>query len=80
VSNVETVITVAVVLAVIAMGIFLIHQLNAQHDARIASFHYGEAVQGLGRRRRPRRRRPATGPAGPPEAGTHGDQHDGGRG
>jgi hypothetical protein len=80
VSNVETVITVAVVLAMIAMGVFLIHQLNAQHDARIASFRYGEAIQGLGRRRRPKRRRPAAGPAGPPETGTHGDQHDGGGG
>lgn len=75
----ETVITVAVILAMIAMGALLIHQLNAQHEERIASFRYGEAIPGL-RRRRPRRRRRATGPAGTPEAGTHRDQHDGGRG
>lgn len=75
----ETVITVAAILAMIAMGVFLIHQLNAQHDARIASFRYGEAIQGLGRRR-PRRHRPGTGPAGRSEAGAHRDPHDGGRG
>ncbi|MFC4611980.1 hypothetical protein ACFO9E_30010 [Streptomyces maoxianensis] len=70
----------AVILAMIAIGVFLIHQVNTQHEQRIATFRYGEAVQGLGRRRRPRRHRPATRPAGPPEAGTHPDRHDGGRG
>ncbi|GGS36612.1 hypothetical protein AB0E75_32230 [Streptomyces griseoviridis] len=33
--------TVLVLLAVIAVGAFLIHRLNAQHGVRIAAFHYG---------------------------------------
>jgi hypothetical protein len=52
-----TVITVAVLLALIALGAVLIHRLNAQHDQRIADFHYSDVLPGVGRR--PRRRRPS---------------------
>ncbi|TSB19691.1 hypothetical protein [Streptomyces benahoarensis] len=54
----ETVITVAVIILMIAMGMFLIHLLNAQHDERIAAFHYSEAPRGSGRRSRPSRQPP----------------------
>ncbi|MEU4653346.1 hypothetical protein AB0G32_05275 [Streptomyces sp. NPDC023723] len=37
----ELLVTVIVLLAVVAAGVFLIHRLNSQHGARIASFHYG---------------------------------------
>jgi hypothetical protein len=34
-------VTVVVILAVIALGVLLIHLLNSQHGDRIAAFHYG---------------------------------------
>ena len=45
-----TVIAVAVLLLLIAVGVVLIHQLNGQHDERIAAFHYGDVLPGIGRR------------------------------
>ncbi|MEV1062771.1 hypothetical protein [Streptomyces sp. NPDC050263] len=35
--------TVIVIIAVIAFGALLIHQLNSQHGDRIAAFHYGRS-------------------------------------
>jgi hypothetical protein len=40
---VETFVSVAVILGMIALGVFLIHQLNSQHNNRIAAFHYGRS-------------------------------------
>ncbi|MFF3336770.1 hypothetical protein ACFYWX_46010 [Streptomyces sp. NPDC002888] len=37
----ETFVTVAVILGMIALGVLLIHLLNSQHDERIAAFRYG---------------------------------------
>ena len=37
----ETFLTVIVIIAVIAFGALLIHQLNSQHSDRISAFHYG---------------------------------------
>ncbi|WP_308406196.1 hypothetical protein [Streptomyces tricolor] len=53
-----TVIAVAVLLVLIAVGVVLIHQLNGQHAQRIAAFHYSDVLPGVGRRPR-RHRRPA---------------------
>ncbi|MEU8521913.1 hypothetical protein [Streptomyces sp. NBC_01216] len=39
----ETLITLAALALLIALGTRLIHRLNAQHDARIAAHHYGAA-------------------------------------
>ncbi|KOU60798.1 hypothetical protein ADK57_29130 [Streptomyces sp. MMG1533] len=36
----EIFVTVAVILAMIALGVLLIHLLNSQHDQRIAAFRY----------------------------------------
>ncbi|MEU4110319.1 hypothetical protein ACGFYT_18385 [Streptomyces sp. NPDC048208] len=47
-----TLIGLAVLLILIVIGVFLIHNLNAQHDARIADFRYSDALPGIGRRRR----------------------------
>jgi hypothetical protein len=52
------VIGVAALLVLIAVGVVLIHQLNRQHDERIAAFHYSDVLPGIGRRPR-RHRRPA---------------------
>ncbi len=61
----ETVVTAVLIIAVIAMGIVLIHQLNAQHDARIAAYRYGDALPGIGRLRAKNRRaaKPSASPA-----------------
>ncbi|MEU7722468.1 hypothetical protein [Streptomyces tibetensis] len=53
------VIAVTVLLVLIAVGVVLIHQLNRQHDERIAAFHYSDALPGIGRRSRRHRRSPA---------------------
>lgn len=55
----ETVVTAVLIIAVIALGIGLIHQLNAQHDVRIAAYRYGEALPGIGRLRAKKNRRAA---------------------
>lgn len=39
----ETFVTVIVLLAMVALGVLLIHLLNNQHDERIAAFHYGRS-------------------------------------
>ncbi|MFI6009627.1 hypothetical protein ACIBAG_12505 [Streptomyces sp. NPDC051243] len=39
----ETFVTVIVILAMIALGVLLIHLLNSQHGDRIAAFHYGRS-------------------------------------
>jgi hypothetical protein len=52
---VETVITVSVIIAMIMLGVLLIHLLNGQHNERIAAFHYSDALPGVGRRSRKNR-------------------------
>lgn len=37
--------TVIAVLAVVALGVLLIHLLNSQHDERIAAFRYGTGTR-----------------------------------
>lgn len=39
----EMFVTVAVILAVIVLGVFLLHQLNSHHTDRIGTFHYGRS-------------------------------------
>jgi hypothetical protein len=43
----ETVITVAVILGMIALGAFVIHLLNGQHAERIAAFRYSRLLPGV---------------------------------
>ncbi|MCG8966297.1 hypothetical protein [Streptomyces sp. CL12-4] len=72
----EIFVTMIVLLAVIALGVLLIHLLNAQHDERIAAFHYGRsrpAVTGLGSPV-PRKARGRDGTSG---FGARRDHHDG---
>ncbi|MEU4970113.1 hypothetical protein [Streptomyces smyrnaeus] len=65
----DALVTVAVIIAMIALGVLLLHRLNAQHDQRIAAFRYSAALPVRGGRRR-KRRRPADSAAG---------HHDGNR-
>lgn len=53
----EIAITISVIIAMIIAGVLLIHLLNGQHDERIAAFHYGDALPGIGRRSRKTRHR-----------------------
>jgi len=39
----ETFLTAVVLVATVALGVFLIHRLNNQHDERIADFPYGRS-------------------------------------
>jgi hypothetical protein len=75
----ETVVTVAVILAMIALGAFLIQLLNRQHDEHISAFHYSKLLPGIrGRSTTPPRQ--ADGAAGAPGGSTRRDHRDGGRG
>ncbi|MEU7282055.1 hypothetical protein AB0A69_25255 [Streptomyces sp. NPDC045431] len=72
-----TIITVALIIAMIGAGMILIHRLNTQHEARIAAFRYSEAPPGSGRSRA---RDPSpTEPAGSPTV-DHRGQGTGSRG
>jgi hypothetical protein len=52
--------TVIAILAMVALGVFLIHRLDTQHHTRIATFHYSDPMPGV-RRRPVRRHRPSGG-------------------
>lgn len=71
----EIVFTVVAIIAMIMLGVLLIHSLNVRHDERIAVFRYSDALPGTGRRSR--RPRPSTGPAGSPGATTDREPDDG---
>lgn len=72
----ETVVIVVVLLAMIALGVLLIHRLNAQHNDRIASFRYGRSRTTP---QAPAPPRPGD-YAGPSDTGARRDHRDGGRG
>ncbi|MDT0547934.1 MULTISPECIES: hypothetical protein [Streptomyces] len=71
----ETVITVFVIIAMIMLGVLLIHLLNGQHNERIAAFHYSDALAGVGRRSR-KSRQPAS-PPDHPSSPPHPEHRDG---
>ncbi|MFD7407054.1 hypothetical protein ACFV7R_31260 [Streptomyces sp. NPDC059866] len=73
----ETAVTVAVIIFVIIVGMFLIHRLNAPHDERIGAFRYSDALPGIGRRNRKSPR--ATAPKGPPADATRREHREGSR-
>ncbi|GHH84532.1 hypothetical protein [Streptomyces capitiformicae] len=75
----ETAVTVAVIIFVIIVGMFLIHRLNAQHDERIGAFRYSDVLPGIGRRTRTRKSSRATAPKGPPADATRRERQDGSR-
>jgi hypothetical protein len=76
----ESLITVAVILGMIALGAFVIHQLNSQHAERIAAFHYSRLLPGV-HGRNTTSPQPGEGRSGPPAGlGARRDHRDGGRG
>ncbi|WP_179080935.1 hypothetical protein [Streptomyces rectiverticillatus] len=74
----EIAVTLAVILGLVAVGALLIHRLNAQHDERIASFHYSGVLPWRDSRNR-KRPRSANDPAGPLVARNRGEQSHGNR-
>jgi hypothetical protein len=75
----ETVVTVAVILAMIALGAFLIQLLNREHAERISAFHYSKLLPGIrGRSTTPPQQTDEA--AGAPGGSTRRDHRDGGRG
>ncbi|MBT2423903.1 hypothetical protein J7F01_30885 [Streptomyces sp. ISL-22] len=72
-----TVVTVAVIIAVIILGMFVIHRLNAQHAERIGAFRYSDALPGIGRRLRKSPR--ASAPEGSPADATRREHREGSR-
>ncbi|MEU3337303.1 hypothetical protein ACWCQ1_47380 [Streptomyces sp. NPDC002144] len=75
----ETFVTVLVILAMIALGVFLIHLLGAQHGDRIAAFHYGRSGTPVAGPAASAPRK-ARGGVGTSSAGRRRDHRDGGRG
>jgi hypothetical protein len=45
----ETLIALAAGALLVALGLSLIHRLNAQHDARIAAFHFSDPFPAISR-------------------------------
>ncbi|GCD39569.1 MULTISPECIES: hypothetical protein [Streptomyces] len=71
-------ITVTVILAMIALGVFVIHLLNAQHNDRIALHRYSRRLPDRRGSHEPTRSQPVT--TTPPAVHTRRDHRDGGRG
>ncbi|MEU3958672.1 hypothetical protein AB0F42_02335 [Streptomyces buecherae] len=75
----EILITVFAIAVMIALGMLVIHQLNAQHEDRIALFPYGRSRRGGASPARPSH--PAPDPTGGDRGGhSRRDHRDGGRG
>ncbi|WP_189173842.1 hypothetical protein [Streptomyces lasiicapitis] len=74
----DTVITVAVVLAMIALGAFVIHLLSGQHAERIALHQYSRRLPG--RRGARSATRPQSFITAPAAVRARRDHRDGGRG
>ncbi|MFJ4770592.1 hypothetical protein ACIP88_15975 [Streptomyces uncialis] len=53
---------VVVYLAVVALGMLVIHQLHRHQHERNVRFHYSEAMPGVGRRQRGHHHRPVARP------------------
>lgn len=71
----ETVITVFVIIAMIMLGVLLIHRLNGRHNERIAAFHYSDALAGVGRQSR--KSRQSASPPDHPSSPPHPEPRDG---
>ncbi|MBZ9644157.1 hypothetical protein [Streptomyces sp. PSKA30] len=71
----EIVVTVAAIMAMIMLGVLLIHSLNVRHNQRITASHYSDVLPGIGRRSR--KTRQSVGPAGSPGGTTHREPRDG---
>lgn len=71
--------TVVVIIAVIAFGALLIHQLNSQHSDRIGAFHYGDSGMPVAGPP-PSTSRKARGRAAATGTGRRRSHRDGGRG
>nr|WSY55171.1 hypothetical protein OG999_36955 [Streptomyces sp. NBC_00886] len=75
----ESFVTVVVLLAMVAVGVLLIHLLNDQHDERITAFPYGRSRSAV-RGPAPPAPQKARGRTGTTGTGERRDHRDGGRG
>ncbi|MFF7050512.1 hypothetical protein ACFY94_19315 [Streptomyces griseorubiginosus] len=75
----ETFVAVMALLAMVGVGVLLIHLLNNQHDERIAVFPYGRS-RSTARVPAPPAPQKLRGRAGTNGAGDRRDHRDGGRG
>lgn len=75
----ETFVTVVVLLAMVGVGVLLIHLLNNQHDERITAFPYGRSRSAV-RGPAPSVPQKVRGRAGTSGTGDRRDHRDGGRG
>ncbi|WP_405638729.1 hypothetical protein [Streptomyces sp. NBC_00019] len=75
----ETFVTAVVLLAMVAVGVLLIHLLNTQHDERISAFPYGRSRATV-RGPAPSAPQEPRGRAGTSGAGHRREYRDGGRG
>jgi len=75
----ETLVTVVVLLAMVAVGVLLIHLLNNQHDERITAFPYGRSRSAVRGPALPTPQK-ARGRAGTRGTGDRRDHRNGGRG
>ncbi|MFV0133165.1 hypothetical protein ACLGIH_07970 [Streptomyces sp. HMX87] len=76
----ETFVTVIALLALIALGAFLIHRLNSQRGDRITAFHYGRTGSVAQGPAPPAGRKARDGASGTGGTGGRRDHRDGGRG
>ncbi|MFG3185215.1 MULTISPECIES: hypothetical protein [Streptomyces] len=65
----ETFVTVIAILAMIALGVLLIHLVNSRHSDRTAAFHYGRSGTPVAGDSAPDDSTPADGPGGAPGVG-----------
>jgi hypothetical protein len=75
----ETFVTVVALLAMVTVGVLLIHLLNNQHDERITAFPYGRSRSAV-RGPAPSTPLKARGRGGASGTGGRHDHRDGGRG
>ncbi|GAA2436641.1 hypothetical protein ACFPFX_37715 [Streptomyces mauvecolor] len=61
----ETIVLIAAIIVLTGIGVRLVQLLNAQHNARIASYHFGDALPGIGRRTRKHHRHTPAAPGRP---------------
>ncbi|MEU5434659.1 hypothetical protein AB0G73_14970 [Streptomyces sp. NPDC020719] len=70
----ETIVLIAAIIVLTGLGVLLIQLLNAQHNARIASYHFGDVLPGVGRRSRKHHRHTPTAPGRPTDTTARADR------
>ncbi|MFG2875226.1 hypothetical protein ACGFYU_09495 [Streptomyces sp. NPDC048337] len=72
----DTIVLIAAIIVVTAIGMRLIHLLNTQDDARIAAHHFNDALPGVPRRSRKHHGRAPGSPGQPDDTGRRAHRTD----